>query len=276
MAFYPAKDSVFDIIDTEAMYARADDGGAFTDEDAAAANATANDMTLLPATELVNDAYYLGADGIFGGVLLNIGTSGVGSAITWEYYNGSSWTALTVSDETVGFTSATGNRLIVFTPPSDWATVAVNGVTAYWIRARCSTASYTTQPLGTQAWLVKDLSSYISSIDGLPGPRELIEVTALGDSGRTWIPGLENSVITLEFQWSEDTTRGPDTVLGVLRTHTSAVHFDYGPEGKATGDVKYYGTCWVRNFQITSRVGGQVTARAELQVNGAVTRTTYT
>ncbi len=121
----------------------------------------------------------------------------------------------------------------------------------------------------------QDISPYIVSIDGLPGPRELIEVTALGDGGRTWIPGLENGVITLELHWSEDASTGPDTVFGPLRTHTSAVDFEYGPEGNSQNDIMYTGTCWVRNFTILTRVGDQVTARAELQVEGTVSRAAH-
>ena len=276
MAFFPSKDSVFGLVDTEAIYARAFDDPAFTNEDAAAANATANDMTLLPAVEVVGDIYYFGATGKFCGVLLNIGTPGVGSAITWEYYNGSSWATLTLSDQSVGFTAAAGEKLITFDPPSTWAATTINAVSAFWVRARCSTASFTTQPLGTQAWLVKDLTPYIVSIDGLPGERELIDVTALGDAGRKFIPGLENIVITLELRWSDDAGGGPDTVLGPLRTHTAAVHFNYGPEGRATGDIKYSGTCWVRNYTAPSRTGAEVSARCELQVDGQVSRGTYT
>ncbi len=122
---------------------------------------------------------------------------------------------------------------------------------------------------------LRDISPYVLAIDGLPGVRELIEVTALGDSGRKFIPGLENVVITLELQWSDDASVGPDTVLGPLRTHTSAVAFDFGPEGKTGSDVKYSGTCWVRNFTAPVRMGDKVTARAELQVEGAVARGTY-
>ena len=121
----------------------------------------------------------------------------------------------------------------------------------------------------------RDISPYIVTIDGLPGPRELIEVTALGDGGRTWIPGLENVVITLELHWSEDSSVGPDTVFGPLRTHTSAVAWDYGPEGKVNPDIKYSGTCWVRNYTAPVRVGDQVKARVELQVEGQVSRGAY-
>jgi len=121
----------------------------------------------------------------------------------------------------------------------------------------------------------RDLSPYIVAVDGLPGPRELSDATALGAGGRKWHPSLENVIINLELMWSKDTLVGPDTVLGPLRTHTAAVDFNYGPEGQTAGDVKYYGTCWVRNFKITSRVGGLVMAAAELQVNGQVARGTF-
>ena len=123
--------------------------------------------------------------------------------------------------------------------------------------------------------VLRDISPYILSIDGLPGVRELIEVTALGSTGREFIPGLENAVISLELQWSDDALVGAETVLGPLRTHTAAVAFDFGPEGKATGDIKYSGTCWVRNFTAPVRFGDKVAARAELQVHGAITRGTY-
>jgi len=121
----------------------------------------------------------------------------------------------------------------------------------------------------------REISPYIVSISGLPGPRELNEATALGDTGRKWHPALQNAVIILELMWSDDTDVGSDTVLGPLREHTAALAFNYGPEGNDSTDIKYSGTCWVRNYEITSRVGAMVLARAELQVNGAVAKGAY-
>ena len=121
----------------------------------------------------------------------------------------------------------------------------------------------------------RDLSPYIIAVDGLPGPRELSEATALGDGGRKWHPSLENAPFTLELYWSKDALVGPDTVLGPLRTHTSAVDFEYGPEGNATDDIKYSGKCWVRNYTAPTRVGNLVFAKAECQVNGQVSRGTF-
>lgn len=122
---------------------------------------------------------------------------------------------------------------------------------------------------------LRDISPYIISIDGLPGSRELVESTALGATGREWQPGLENVTIVLELQWSDDANVGADTVLGPLSRHTAATAFDFGPEGKTSGDIKYSGSCWVRNYTILGRVGDIVKARCEIQVNGAVSRTTY-
>ena len=69
---------------------------------------------------------------------------------------------------------------------------------------------------GTQ----RDLSAHITEVRGLPGPRTLNEVTALGDSGAKFIPGVEKASITLHGMYGNTATSGPDAVLGPLRTHT--------------------------------------------------------
>ena len=121
----------------------------------------------------------------------------------------------------------------------------------------------------------RDLSPYITEVRGLPGPRTLNEVTALGDSGVKFIQGLQDVTITLNGMFDNTATSGPDAVLGPLRTHTSAVDFEYGPEGSGTGDVKYSGTCWVVSYELRSRVGNLVEWSASLQVEGTVTRGTF-
>jgi hypothetical protein len=124
---------------------------------------------------------------------------------------------------------------------------------------------------GTQ----RDLSAYITEVRGLPGRRALNEVTALGDSGARFIPGLEDVTVRLGGLFDDTATSGLDAVLGPLRTHTSAVDFEYGPEGSTSGDVKYSGTCWVLSYTLRSRVGNRVEWEAALQVEGAVTRGSY-
>lgn len=144
--------------DTPLAAAIADDGGALTDETSAAAEATANDMTLLPAAPAVNDAYYFGADDPFQSLQLNISTAGSGTwTVTWEYWDGSAWSALVgVTDGTTGFT-VSGEQTVSFTQPLDWATTSVNAQGPfYYVRARVSAfTSITTQPLGQSSDVTK-------------------------------------------------------------------------------------------------------------------------
>lgn len=121
----------------------------------------------------------------------------------------------------------------------------------------------------------RDLSAFVTDVRGLPGPRSLNEVTALGDSGAKFIPGLEDVSITLSGIFDNTATSGPDAVLGALRSHSSAVDFEYGPEGSGSGDIKYSGTCWVLSYELRSRVGNRVEWSAALQVEGTVTRGTF-
>ena len=116
----------------------------------------------------------------------------------------------------------------------------------------------------------RDLSAYITQVGGLLGTRSLNDVTALGDSGAKFIPGLQRVTIDLSGMFDDTATSGPDAVLGPLRTHTSAVDFEYGPEGSATGHVKYSGTCWIVSYDLRGRVGRLVGWSATLQAEGTV------
>ena len=123
---------------------------------------------------------------------------------------------------------------------------------------------------GTQ----RDLTAYLVSVD-FSLVRNLIDVTALGDTGRKSIPGLQQSRFTAEFHWSEDADVGPDTVLGPVAVHTASVDFEYGPEGNASGDIMYTGKCFVEDWRITSRVGTEITGAATFLVDGATTRAAH-
>jgi hypothetical protein len=134
----------------------ADDGGATTDETAVAQSAAANDMTLLPAVPVTNDAYYFGSSYPFDEMILNIGTAGNGVwTLAWEYYdNDTTWHALAgLVDGTSAFKAAVGLRSVTFTRPGTWQTVAIGGIGPfYWIRAVVTYTSIVTQPKGTQSW----------------------------------------------------------------------------------------------------------------------------
>ncbi|RLI53163.1 MAG: hypothetical protein DRP09_16380 [Candidatus Thorarchaeota archaeon] len=129
----------------------------YTDETTDAAESTADDVYLPPQQSTTEgDAIYFGSNYKFSEVRINVTTPGNYSDITivWEYWNGSAWTSLSVTDNTNGFT-VSGTNEVTFTPPGDWAKTTVNGVLAYYIRARATfgaSPSITTAPLAGECW----------------------------------------------------------------------------------------------------------------------------
>lgn len=126
----------------------------FTEYTAAAQNTTTNDVQLLTTTPAVGDAFYFGADNPARVLTIDTDTAGVGTwTLTWEYWNGTAWTALaSIDDRTTAFTTL-GRRTVSWTMPTNWATTTVTGssVNSFWARARVSAfTSITTQPLATR------------------------------------------------------------------------------------------------------------------------------
>jgi hypothetical protein len=109
-----------------------------------------------PDTEAINDAVYFGKATAFGAMYIDMSaTVGVynADAVTWEYYNGTAWTALTIVWDETDTTANDGKRpfqgdgYIFFSAPTDWVANTVDSKSAFWIRARISAAEVTTIPL---------------------------------------------------------------------------------------------------------------------------------
>lgn len=283
MAKFNGRVSKFLLGDTVAFFVRAEDGGVFVDESTAAGNVTENDMTLLPAVPAPNDGYNFGAASKFSGIALNFYQAGAGVwTISWMYSKGAGdWGALGVATNIAGATQfkpgATGWALLEFTPPADWATDTIDGQLAYWIKGYVSAyTSIVTQPKGTQARILRDISQYVTEISGLPGERELVEATTLGDAGHEKEPSLENGRFRLSG-FFDDAAGGADVVLGLVRTHTVTVPFDYAPKGLAIVTYPHYwGYCWIRDYNASSPIGGLVLFGADAEVDGVISRGDYT
>jgi hypothetical protein len=130
-------------------------GPTFSDQTSAFNTATPADFTPFPTVETVGDYVAFGMAAQFSKLTLsNVGgTQGVAGVVAWEYWNGSAWTALTVTDGTSGFTAAlTSGQTVTWTAPSDWATLALNAITKYYVRARVTTV-YTTNPIYSQGFV---------------------------------------------------------------------------------------------------------------------------
>lgn len=133
-----------------------------------AAESTDNDVICYPTTPEIEDSFHLGAAEKFHAVLIGISTqANLGSVTTiWEYTDNASdatsFATLTpLADETTAMqVGGTGDKLLTFVPPSDWAKVIMSGETTspldvakYWIRCRMSVfGSSTTEPLVDQIW----------------------------------------------------------------------------------------------------------------------------
>ena len=120
--------------------------------------------------------------------------------------------------------------------------------------------------------VMRDLSAYVTEVRGLPGDRELNDVTALGDPGPRFNPGGEAVEIILRGLFDDSAVVGADAVLGTLRYHDIPTRFEYAPAGLAAGSPRYTGDCWVKSYDILSRAGEPVSWKATLQVEGITTR----
>lgn len=100
------------------------------------------------------------------------------SVLAWEYSTGvDTWSSLTLATEQTDSDDQSGGRslqqlgAISFVPPSDWASVAVGGSTAYWIRAVIQTNkadNMTTVPVlnGTEHQIVTPTDGFRCPHDG--------------------------------------------------------------------------------------------------------------
>ena len=125
------------------------------DETAAANEGTADDMDLLPSSlSGTGDGCYFGLDTPFDWLTVIVSTAGTGTyAISWKYWNGTSFVALPTFSNTMNSFKTSGGVQAMFNRPVDWAATELAGITAYWIKAEVDSGSMTIQPKGQQAYI---------------------------------------------------------------------------------------------------------------------------
>jgi hypothetical protein len=155
LSAYALRLDVTVVADAVIAAAIAEDGGVFTDETTEANEATADDMTLFPATPVAAiDRYNFGFATQTNDFEIDVSTAGTGTyTVVWEYWNGSAWAALQdVVDDTVNFKTA-GRENVAWTVPSDWALSKIDGLGPfYYIRAEIQTGTVTITPIGERAF----------------------------------------------------------------------------------------------------------------------------
>ena len=123
--------------------------GSYTDKTTEINGSTQSPFVLFASTPAAGDMVYLGSSHVFLGLDTNLGTLGVDAgslAITWEYYNGSSWTALSTTETDTGSSTFEASGKFTWTYPSGWEQNSVNAQILYWVRGRITAGSYSTPP----------------------------------------------------------------------------------------------------------------------------------
>ena len=132
-------------------------GPTYVDETTDFNSVTNADVTVFPATEDTGDYFAVGLAQPFSKLVFDYanGTAGIGGTVTWKYWNGTAWAALSgVVDGTAGFTTAAADGLTVtWTAPTDWVTKSENGsAQLYYIIAEI-TGTYATNPILDQGFV---------------------------------------------------------------------------------------------------------------------------
>jgi len=131
---------------------------AYTDDTANAASAAVNDMALVTAAGTVNDAYLIGDDNTFDGVVFIVGqvASGITDYVVEYTLGGGSWSALTTTLDQINNWETSGPVYLFWENPVGWNTDTFATFNKYWIRIRITGyLIYAQQPLGTQAYISK-------------------------------------------------------------------------------------------------------------------------
>ena len=116
----------------------------------------------------------------------------------------------------------------------------------------------------------------VTEVSGLPGVKEHIEATAVGDGGAQWIESLQRVEFTVSGWYDTTASTGTKPVLSGIRDKTDYEGtFEYGPEGGASTKEKISGEAVMVDLDYITRLGEVVGFRALFKVAGVVTFGTY-
>lgn len=116
-----------------------------------------------------------------------------------------------------------------------------------------------------------DISNVLKEVN-FPREVDTPETTAFGSTTRSYVVGFINATFTASGMYDPTV----DALLNGILGFATARDFEYGPVGSTIGSPKYTGECYLTNYSATGSVTDMVGISADFQVNGAVTRSTYT
>lgn len=119
-----------------------------------------------------------------------------------------------------------------------------------------------------------DISPYLTSVS-VERDNDVLDITCFGASGHKYAAALTDGKITIQGLWDKTATVGSQTVLSALVGDSDGATFEWGPEGSASGSVKYTGTLILESYTESAEVAGLVLVNAQARITGAVTTGTF-
>lgn len=116
-----------------------------------------------------------------------------------------------------------------------------------------------------------------------PSQMDTAETSTFGTGTKTFVQGLRSGTLSISGSFSSSTVaptatgtaKSIDQILSGLIGAANDVAFVYGPEGNATGKIKYSGQAILTSYQVNGSLGDIVAFSAEFQVSGDTTRGTF-
>ncbi len=128
--------------------------------------------------------------------------------------------------------------------------------------------------IGTPTVMV-DLSNVFREFN-LPREVDIADTTAFGSSNQTGVPGIPGATLTGSGMF--DATA--DAQLAAMVGSEVYIGWEYGPEGSATGRIRYTQAgstvgLLVTSYEVNAAVADMVSFSFEAFVSGAITRNTW-
>ena len=129
--------------------------------------------------------------------------------------------------------------------------------------------------LDTSGGVLTDISDSIDDVD-FPEDLELVETTTFGSTSKTYLVGFADGKVTISGNWNRTLHAQLLALKEAFRDGTlDSASVEYGPEGTYACDTKISCEVVMTSYQKTSKAKNQVTFKAEFQITGAVTESTY-
>lgn len=120
-----------------------------------------------------------------------------------------------------------------------------------------------------------DLSAYCDDIS-FPQEVSADETTTFGATDKSYIVGLGDAKLSFSGKLDATLDSHMQGVIAALKAGTlTTASGVFGPAGSASGKIKYTFESIVTSYEVSEKVSDVAEFKAELQITGTVTRTTF-